>query len=727
MADETDVRLGAASWIVLLLVAAVPPLFATGFSAFEHLKSGVSGVGAALALVVWGIQVARAGRLRLLAARTALLGGAFGVYVLVSVAWSPGWLWSAPHAAYVLALASIYLVLTAPVGRAVDFRDFASAVAVGTGLSALGGLLDLAGVGIFTTVWDPPGPTGPFDSMEAATAYYAVALPVVAGGVFRTVEVRRYALAAACLLGAAHAGLVATWPAIGAILVAGGLAWAVAWAYSGRFGAATVLPVAALLGVVAVTRVVGGATAGVPTGQNAATSIPRLEPPNRQQEGQLDEPKLRNTAFASGRTESVRTFAGWTYLWQVGRRLVEERPLIGHGPGAWWRLQTKYPVEDHPYADGQFLSYPTHRSPHNVWVRLAVDYGALGSILFLLWLIGVASAGLAGWRATREEPAAVHELWALWTAVLAGLAVGSFTHLFELAPAALVWVGAAAVLVGRATQRSQAGGAAAEWKAGHDEALGGTARTVLVGTALVVGLGVGAATTVATVGNLFRGWGDQLMLRTRYQRAVERYRRADAWYPARGDVLYNIALAASRAGSLRKHRDRLERASQLRPYDARIATLQSRAALGAGEIESSIRHARRALDHHPNNIEARKLLAATLRRRAKLDQAAEQLLKLIERGPPEDVRARVHFQLGRLYAGSLKAYQKAKKHFRKAKSLTEVSSIVDSIDREMKELKKKITRERKKREGKVPPPPGMKEKRKRKIPTPPDTKNKGGN
>lgn len=545
--------LGVPSWILLCTVAIVPVVFATGFSRFGAIKEYAMSAGIGVALLFWAVSVARRGRLAFAAWRVVSLAVAAAFFVVLSVAWGPEALYSGVSAVHLVALVAVVLILSAPIGRPMRFDEFALAVAAGTAAAALTGLADLAGLGIFTIVWNPPGPTGAFDAMEFAAAYYAVALPVVVAGVDYTSDWRRIFFGVAALLGAAHFGLVATWTFV-ALLAGACAAVAILVVVTEGVETVTVLtPIAGLVGLVLLVNVVASTSLSVADERTDANSLPVMEGPSGLSTEMVEEKQPRNPAFSIGRIESVRSMEERAYLAAVSFDLFQDQPLIGHGPGSWWRLQTRYANMDHPAAKQRFRHYPAYRSPHSAWSKFAVEYGVIGTALFVLWILGCAGIALGAMGRSGEHADLIVEQWALWASALAGLLFATFTPLLELAPAALIWFAAVGLLTRRSAEINEYRGSSKSWEFGRDGGAGVAGRGGMAASAGLVAVAILTLASFDVVSGLYRGWGDQLMLRTYYNRAIEQYERADEWLPIRGGVVYNQALAQSRLGVLTRN------------------------------------------------------------------------------------------------------------------------------------------------------------------------------
>ncbi len=785
-ADSTHSTLGIPSWMVLFIVAAAPVVFATGFSEFEVVKQFVLTGGAALALVVWGAGLVSRRRVGMVAGRVVSILVVFGVFVGASILWSPGALYGALHASHFLALVAVVVILSAPLERPVRFLDFAIAVSVGVGLSGVFGLLDLAGVEVFTQVWDPRGATGPFGSMEFAVAYYAVALPVAVAGTQYVDGWVRLVFGLAAMLGAVHFGLVADWTFVSMFVAVAVVTVCLILAFEGIETSTVLAPIGAMVAFVVLVGFVAAQLVSVADEPTEATALPALERGPGVSDRVLEEKTLRNPAFAIGRMEAVRSMEVREYLAGVSFDLFQERPFVGRGAGAWWRLQTKQINIDHPAVQQRFVHYPAYRSPHNGLSKLVVEYGLVGLALFGLWLAGCLAIGVGALGRSGEHSDLIVEQWGLWAAVLGGLVFAALTPLIELAAPAAVWFGAVGVLTRRSAAVNGYTGASMRWTIGGGGSDGGAPRVAAGAAAVAVGVGIAAVAAANTVSQLYRGWGDHLMLRTYYERAIEQYEAADRWMPAHGDVVYNIVRAKARLGLLNAEVTRaleaagvgpgevtkgpagrpageakrgedeapsvdagsadgggseskvrgadgesdppsrreivqnsepfrlLERAVEMRPWDARVLDRMARLYLRWQFRDEALQTARRAVDAFPNGVSARKTLATALRARGQFDAAAKQLLTLIEKSPPEDELYALHLQLGKLYMGFLEEFGHAREHFESAKSVAPSRSAQKRAAKQIKKVEQRIERQRRIREGK--PPKDLEQKAPGKVP-----------
>ncbi len=701
---NAEIKLAAPSWIVLILLALTPPLFATGFSNFELFKELVLVGGVGLALVLWGIQALRNRAVSMMAGRVTVLMLVFGLYTLAACLWADNQLLGLWHSLHFVALAGVVLIITSPVGRPLRFYDFAVATGVGAAIAGIFGLLDLAGVGVFTVVWNPPGATGAFDAMEFAGAYYVVALPILLGAIFRFPGRSRIFFAVCFGLAGFHFALTSGW-GWGAIFAAVCVAAVLlVFAFQRAEAVMVLTPVVVLLGVIAVFLAIAQWGLPQPEATSYATSLPYVLQPEEAVPNKATKARVENPVFSADRTESVQSALARSYLLDVGTSLFSERPIIGHGAGSWWPLQTKRPHIDHPFVQGMFATYPAFRSPHDGAITLLVEYGLIGLVLFVLWLAAAFAVTLGALGRRTERVGWITEHWALLTAGLAGLTFMLFTPLLELAPAALTWVGAMAVLTRFSASLNDFRGWSSVWAARTGEEGGPSPVTGAAVLAILIGAGILVPTFLNTVAGYYRGRADQFMLDTLYSRAIASYRQVDDWYPAFGDVPLNIGIASSRTGELDKATDAVKRAVELRPYDVRALVLRGRVQMGTSNRVPTIRMGKRALAAFPNSVAATDLLVSAYDVNGHYNEAISQADDFLKRDPPKVVKVKLHMLAGDIYKEVLKQPAEAAKHYKQALQMVENPQRRAKLQKKISELEKAVKQQRRMREGKSPVP-----------------------
>lgn len=700
--SEERVRVGWSSWIVLVMLALVPVVFATGFSNFERFRTLLMGVGGGAALLMWGVALLRARPLSMVAGRVNILLLAFGLYVCLSLAWAPEFMSAALGVSHWLALIAVVLVIVAPVGRPLRFLDFAMAVALGVGGSGAIGLLDLAGIRAITPIWNPPGAAGGFDALSFATAYYVVALPIVMGGIARQTGRMRILFGACFLLGGLHFGVAAGWLFAGIFGVACmGIALLIA-VFQRTASLLALTPVFALIGLLALMVLGGQVAFEQPAPSNDATSLPLIHERTEISLESLEDRNVRNAVFSIDRMEAPAGLDASAYLLGVGTELFAENPIVGHGAESWWQIQTRAVRGDDPYVRGMFEIYPAFKSPHNGLVKIAVEYGVIGLLLFVLWFGGVLWITVSALTYRSEQVAWLVEHWALLTTFVVGIIFMCITPLIELNASSLVWIASLAML----TRASAAMNDFRDWSSvwSLHTATGGGKRFALAGgVAALLGIAIIVPVMFSTVSSYYRAFADNLMLRAQYARAIPEYEKALGWYPNNGDVLYNIALAKYRSAIPNEKGDELDQALELRPNDARVLYLASVRELKRSDHIASTALARRAIAANPNDIYSYRTLAASLQMLGRFDESAVVLQQAIDRTPPQAMLADLHLRLGEIYESSLDQPRKAIDQLKIAQQLLAPGFVRTQLSDRIGELEKRLERERLMREGKPVP------------------------
>ncbi len=696
--------LSLSTLLILALTAVVPLAVATGFSNFERARQLVLVGFAALALLSWGVGLIRHGRAEMASPGTMALGGAFGLFVVGSLAWSGLPLFGAISVLTWVGLGVVFLVLAVPVGRAPEFLDWTTAVATGAiGAGGLG-LYEFFGGGGLTPVWDPAGMTGGFDSMAFATAFYLLAVPLLIASVGLARGLRRWFMALALLMAILHLGLVVDIAALGALGLVMAAVGAVIHVAAGADAEAGVpIRLTAIAAVLTVAVVCSGLFLfDRPEEQNGAVDLPRI---SQTGDFRFEDPSGVGSNwwyFASDRTESPVDQRFRPYLNSVARGLWEKEPILGHGAGGWWLMQTDVIDDSDPVVNSMFNRYPAFKSPHSDYARLSVEQGALGLLLFLLFAAGILTAIVGGARrgGLDDEEDRIRT-WALATTVITGLVLMAFLPVLELVSSGVLWFGAAAIAVACAGQS----GGDSRWLAGHS--FGKKSALLRYGTALVAtALAVGMVIPAAQHGQsaLDRGYADHLMLGSEFRDAISLYEKAHQRYPAHPEVLYNIALAHYMTGSTMEGVGVLDEAIELRPHDARFRTHAAMMAIREHRTESALEHGREAVRTGPNYMQAYDSYAAALQRRGRFTDSAALFKAALDRNPPVEIRGtmRVHYAhiLGEQIDRPAEAMEQYELAMKELPHGTERTLLADRIE----ELERRLERERLEAEGKPIPP-----------------------
>ena len=103
-----------------------------------------------------------------------------------------------------------------------------------------------------------------------------------------------------------------------------------------------------------------------------------------------------NTPTNRGATMRLRTYA-WDYAW----RMFNERPLRGHGQGAFTLTGDKYVIDDVLNDPLVFQTRIAHA--HNEWLEVMADLGAIGIVLIAAALLLTLIAGTSALRSNSDR------------------------------------------------------------------------------------------------------------------------------------------------------------------------------------------------------------------------------------------------------------------------------------------------------------------------------------
>lgn len=706
-------KLSVASWIILGLIAVIPTAFATGLSNFESLKSILLVGGVSVAAIFWGASVLRQRRLTMIPGRVSLLSLVFAGYALLACLWASNSLWGLWQALHFAALAGAALIVSAPTGRALRFDEFAGASALGAILAGLSGILDYAGVGIFTVIWDPAGPTGAFDNMEFGAAYYVLVLPLLLVAAIRWKGKARVVAGLALLLAGLHFSMLATWYWAGIFCAVASISAVVVGALRRPSALKLIASAVVLSGGVAVLMAFSYFVLEPDQSPRSASNLPRIMGAESFDEDSAlhADGRAIDVAFSPDRAENIQDWRAFSYLIEVGAEHFLAQPLIGHGAGAWWQLQTAEPKIEHPFVARMFEHYPAFRYHHSAVIHLLVEYGLIGALLFLLWIISAIWVGLGAFYRHQEAEDAeqrwVMEHWALFCAAVVGVVFMLFSSLLALAPAALVWVVGLAVLARSSAGFNEYRGWSAAWRARAPADEAGRHRGavfVAAGVALALGVSALIPTVLYAGSSLYRGRADQFMRATAYEQAIEAYQRSFRWYPAASDAPLNIGLASVKIAQLQEVEEWVDRAVKMRPHDARALILQGRLNLRRPDRAFVVDLGRRAVSAYPNSLEAHDLLISALDLQSRYDDAVAQTLKVIELDPPGAQLGKFHKLAADLYSDILRKPAKAREHYLQALSFTESRAQREKLEQKVEKLDEQLKEERRLREGKPPRP-----------------------
>lgn len=700
MAQE-QAPLALYSKVVLLAVATVPWVFATAFSMFEDLKWALMLVLSGLAVIAFGVDVLRGRHIDLPGGRVAAMAYTFAAYTVFTLSYAVDRVSALTSVGFWTAAAALFVASSAATARGIRFVEFGRAVAFASLGVALCGILDWVGVGVFTVVWDPIGPTGAMDSSEAAAAFYAIALPLLAANVIRDGVPWKALSIVGLVAGAAHFGAVMVPPH--GYLVAGALlaVTLLVVVFQGPSRAVLLYPVVGVGGLAAM--IAAGVALFAPSADtySDANRLPlaTFEPLRNSEQIAEGLPRVAN--FAIGRVEEVRDVSAWEYANKIGLDLWHDSPIGGHGAGGWWVMQTRFPRAEDAFVAKKFEHYPAFQSAHNGLVQALAEFGGVGILILLAWLCSVAGITVAA-LARREEPENwVMEHWALAAGGFSFFTVAMVTPGLTFAGSAVVFFVALGLLVREGAVLNNFKGLSTASTFGQES---GVVTKLFVGVVpAAAGVCLVVVASSATVSNYHRGLADHLMLRTHFKAAGEHYKAAWDAFPGRGEVLYNQALTMRRTGKVADAADLIARAQTLRPYDARIEYFAASLAAYKQQPSDVITLSKHATSLFPNYIEAHKQLALGFDMAGRVTEAASTLEHILKLDPPDRYKPLVYSELAKYYEDALQQPKKAAEAYRNAAKFTKDNINRDQWEFNAKELDKQIERDRLIREGKQIP------------------------
>jgi hypothetical protein len=680
---ETVLRAG-----FLLAVVLGPVVFATGFTMYESLKFLHWGVVGTTILVCLTVHALCGGVKPRVDPRAFGFGALFFAFAGIAVLWSPVREYALAELAKWLCLWVLFLIAAwAPWFSREDLSVAASVGAFGSGVV---GLLELGGVVWFRRIWDAPGATGAFDSLEVLLPFYVVSLPLAMAVALGSKGWRGVAGWCGFVAGGLHFGLAGD-PS--AALVGCGVMVFVTLVFRAFLTegqrSLTLRPLA-LIALLSLPPLGALQWADTVPAVTDATDLQQVLPLKKSNVLQAD--GVRGLDFATGRWESLPTAATRHYLRAVFLKLFTEKPIVGQGTGGWLLSQTR-DMPDHPFTRASRYTYPRFRSAHGSQWTILVEFGLVGFLLFLIWLGTIETAAVGQWRALQEREGDrsrdVILFWAFVVAALLGVLWSTWT-------ASIEFVGTSALLF------------VVFGVFARDESLQGESflsrRSSLV-TFLLIGVFVQVAVVSLAIASYERSWGDLMMLRGRSADAAEVYSNSRVARHLDAEVAYNHCLALQRGGGdSALCGDLVETAKRLAPNDARMHHLAGVVAIKEQDMSSARKESRRARHLFPNYISAAKTLALSYDLENNFEQAAKVLEEELARNPPKFIRIVLHVSLGGYYQDHLSRLPRAVEHYKKAVELYEPGQRRDILNERIESLEQAVARTRLEREGKPIPP-----------------------
>lgn len=561
--------------ILLTLVAALPVVFASGFTSYEVIKTSVLLLGGALLLIGWAIRALRGKALRLRGGLLLLPILGLAALAAVSAIWSPNQHAALGESARWAALFAVLLVTLDPLGRPTRVSDVILALSLGAGLASLIGLLQSFGVNLdpLAPGEDSDGLRASFDHARYGAMALAPTLPLLAAGIFSVRGPRRAAPAVALGLVALYVGATGeahAWIAVG---IGASVAALVLLALRGSRGFLPLAGTGAALAVAALL-ITGGAMG----------LQPKNEPALAQADGKLVRARLtgaeleaRNVSVFDadwGRAVPPRASLGRQFARSTAMRTMERNLLGGVGAGNWDSVQVRYIDKASPWYQGTDRSYPTFRRAHNSYLQLGAELGLLGLGLLALFLVMAVAVILRGIKADEQDgyegdPLRILHSFGLLGTSSALLAAGAMESMLQLGAAAVLLFVTLGLLLREALGNMERGGLASTWdlhvERGGFERYGVAGALPLVVASLL--LFVGSAQAVS---DFHKARGDVWLKVGALDRARASYRDALALGLDNDLALYNLAQSYTGNTDDEDRHALLERLTQLRPHDSRV-------------------------------------------------------------------------------------------------------------------------------------------------------------
>ncbi len=722
--------------LVLAALAVLPAIFASGFTAYEHLKSGLMLIFGAAVLVSLAVRVFRGQKLELRGWLSALPLAVLSIWALVSALWAPNALGAVADASGWMVLLGFFVAALAPWGRGLKLSHVSLAVGVGTLVVSVIGLLQSFGVVI--------------DSMAPGS---------IADGLRATFDHERYgAIALACAAPLLAAGMwLNRGPArvlVGISLAASGLyvgatGTAVAW---GLLGAGLVVPAL----VLAVTR--GGSalqTAARPLGALAAMGVlvgvgaAALDPPPPTEKmiingkvverapsgyGTLDAKYKSIYAIQEadwGRPDPPADSEAMSYALNNGWSTFQRELAVGVGAGNWNNVQMRDINRGSSVYQSSRSSYPAYKHVHSSLLQSAVELGVFGGLLILLFMILVAAPALRSLRGGEQGD----ERWVLSMTGLLG-AFGALsvavvlTAALEMAATSVLFVVVCGLLTREALARLSQGGQNAfmTWTVGSGAERYGlwAVPAILMGLTAV---GLGVATTAS---DYYKARGDVWLRAGNIDPAVEAYKQSVAIWPGNDLAFFNLANIFDTGRSRKDTEALLLETIKMRPHDPRLFAalghLQMREAARRGRdkdirelfdekegeapkikenvardpsqllqlvdrevMKQAMINLNAAKELHPRYIVVYDYIHNAYMLDKDTGKAQAELLRALEQVSEEEfvVAAKLHNSLANAYLAD-QSFLKAKKHFEKVLELQPSHPQMRSISQKLVELDMRI-------------------------------------
>jgi tetratricopeptide (TPR) repeat protein len=563
----------------------MPVVMASGFPAYEAVKTAALLGGGALLWLLWAAHALRGQALALRGGLALLPLLGLGVLAAASALWAPNAWKALVGAARWWALGAVVFTALAPAGRPVRAADAAAAVGLGASLAALVGLGQRFGL-----VLDPLAPgasadglRGSFDHARYAALSLAVGAPLLLGGLSERGP--RLALSASGLalsglyLGITlqpHAWIVA---AVGVLAALGGLALARAPQKTLITAAAASVGLAALVAV------------------GALFLKPADEAPVAQSSGKLTKARFGLEDLQGqrsiynpdwGRPNPPDSPEAREFARKSAMNLFAHKPALGVGANNWDNLQARFVERASPWYQNTLLTYPAFRAAHESYLQLGAELGVVGLLLFVAFVALVLATAARALRAAGAQPDAPQALplASLAGASLAFLTACGLEAALELTTSALWGLAALGLLLreglaGMEVRR----GLAQTWSLMEGAPMGQRVAAGALFPVVAAGLGLYAAVTLGA-SEFYKARGDVWLKAGAGKQSEEAYAQALRFAPGNDLARYNRVQALTGRGTFAQVEPELLTLSAQRPYDPRVFY-----ALGEAQMREATRRA----------------------------------------------------------------------------------------------------------------------------------------
>ncbi len=663
------------TWLLLIALAIIPPLFATAFTRYDWLKSSTLLVVTGFASVLWALSIFRGEKSSWKNAKSGLLILGFGAFALLSLIWAPNAGYGLENAMLWLMFSVLSLLFATCQSKALTL-NLPVAISIGVGVSSLMCLADFLGVEVFSMIWDAPGSPGAFDGVNQAGTYFVLAICVLLITFHSTVGWRRYCTIIGLLLAAASFGAISSIN----IVHIGLFIALIASLWITHKQSAFLLLSAAVLSTVAITFFT------LPRHDPSTTisnKFPVVYEESVKVVSDIKSSKVQNTNLDINRIADTDMGKAFNILVDDLFSRDPMSMIIGEGAGSWWLNQNP-------------------KLPKNVFKYYSIQRDSPGLPLFELGLLGMLFFGAFIFTilfTKSEDKNIAHIGIPLFLMIVVA---GSFS---TLATSLLLLACALGTYSSRENE-------APEFVFNAEGTRGLSmimAFTIMVSGFSFIGFG-----SFSGIARYKESRGDLLLLRRKYADASKAYEAAYSFSKLEPSVAYNYALALQKVGSDGLASQMANEALMSKPNDARYLYLVSQLLFSQRNpdkaankdqfrfITDASKSAEKAVELFPNYIEAIKSLVMMQELQGRRATANQTLQSIIKLDPPADAKRKAHSELGQSFT-VLGKPRSALEHYKKALIGERNRSQKQSLSIRIAQIEAKLQEEKLMQEGKPIP------------------------